>query len=115
MEIFDRRLIRQRRDQKAAGYGGFEFLKTEAFSGETSTAQLARSLSDLVDYLCRANHFPDGAALATGTGIVPELDFTLQPGDVVEIEIDDVGRLVNTVAMGKEPFAWLNETGANER
>lgn len=29
MEIFDRRLVRQRRDQRAAGFGGFEFLKTE--------------------------------------------------------------------------------------
>ena len=29
MEIFDRRLIRQRRDQKAAGYAGFQFLKAE--------------------------------------------------------------------------------------
>lgn len=89
---------------------------TEAFSGETSTRQLARSLSELVGYLCRANDFPDGAALATGTGIVPELDFTLRPGDVVEIEIDEVGRLVNTVAVGKEPFAWLNDAAPeNER
>ncbi len=89
---------------------------TEAFTGETSTRQLARSLSELVDYLCRANDFPDGAALATGTGIVPELDFALRPGDVVEIEIDEVGRLVNTVAVGKEPFAWLNDAAPeNER
>jgi 2-dehydro-3-deoxy-D-arabinonate dehydratase len=82
---------------------------SEVFTGETSTRQLARSLDDLVDYLCRANDFPDGAALATGTGIVPELDFTLQAGDVVEIDIDEVGRLVNTVAVGKKPFAWLND------
>jgi len=89
---------------------------TEAFTGETSTRQLARPLSELVDYLCRANDFPDGAALATGTGIVPELDFALRPGDVVEIEIDEVGRLVNTVAVGKEPFAWLNDAAPeNER
>jgi 2-dehydro-3-deoxy-D-arabinonate dehydratase len=88
----------------------------EVFTGETSTRQLARSLTDLVDFLCRANDFPDGAALATGTGIVPELDFTLRPGDVVEIEIDEVGRLVNTVAVGKEPFTWLNDAAPeNER
>ena len=88
---------------------------TEAFTGETSTRQLARPLSELVDYLCRANDFPDGAALATGTGIVPELDFTLRPGDEIEIEIDEIGRLVNTVAVGKEPFAWLNDAAENER
>ncbi len=29
MEIFDRRVVRQRRDQKAAGYDGFDFLKAE--------------------------------------------------------------------------------------
>jgi 2-dehydro-3-deoxy-D-arabinonate dehydratase len=84
--------------------------ETEAFAGETSTAQLARPLRQLVDYLCRANFFPDGAALATGTGIVPELDFRLRPGDVVEIEIEEVGRLVNRVEIGKEPFAWLNDS-----
>ncbi len=29
IEIFDRRLVRQRRDQKAAGFAGFDFLKAE--------------------------------------------------------------------------------------
>jgi 2-dehydro-3-deoxy-D-arabinonate dehydratase len=82
---------------------------TNAFAGETSTAQLARPLEQLVDYLCRASYFPDGAALATGTGIVPELDFRLQPGDVVEIDVEEVGRLVNRVEIGKEPFEWLND------
>lgn len=82
------------------------------FEGETSTAKLARSIEELVDYLWRANHFPDGVALATGTGIVPELDFALQAGDVVEIEIEELGRLVNTVEVGKEPFLWLNDTPA---
>ena len=86
--------------------------EAEAFAGETSTAQLARPLGQLVDYLCRASFFPDGAALATGTGIVPELDFRLQPGDVVEIDIEDVGRLVNRVEIGKEPFGWLNDREA---
>lgn len=83
--------------------------ETEAFAGDTSTAQLNRPLQQLVDYLCRANFFPDGAALATGTGIVPDLDFSLRPGDSVEIEIEEVGRLVNRVEIGKEAFEWLNE------
>ncbi|MBA2955674.1 DUF2437 domain-containing protein [Nocardioides sp. MAH-18] len=82
---------------------------TEAFAGETSTAQLTRPLRELVDYLCRASFFPDGAALATGTGIVPDLDFSLRPGDVVEIGIEAVGRLVNRVEIGKEAFGWLND------
>jgi 2-dehydro-3-deoxy-D-arabinonate dehydratase len=79
-----------------------------AFSGETSTAQLARKLDELVEFLTRANTFPDGAVLATGTGIVPEMDFTLRPGDVVDIRIDQVGRLTNTVSVGVEPFTWLD-------
>jgi 2-dehydro-3-deoxy-D-arabinonate dehydratase len=79
-----------------------------AFSGETSTDQLARKLDELVEFLTRANTFPDGAVLATGTGIVPEMDFTLRCGDVVDIRIDQVGRLTNTVSVGVEPFTWLD-------
>jgi 2-dehydro-3-deoxy-D-arabinonate dehydratase len=78
-----------------------------AFEGSTSTATLARSLSDLVAALGEANDFPDGVVLATGTGIVPEMDFTLLAGDRVEIDIEQVGRLTNEVRIGKEPFGWL--------
>lgn len=80
---------------------------TIAFEGTTSTGKLARSLPDLVAGLCAPNDFPDGVVLATGTGIVPELDFTLRAEDVVEIEIEEVGRLTNPVMVGKEAFAWL--------
>jgi 2-dehydro-3-deoxy-D-arabinonate dehydratase len=80
-----------------------------AFEGSTSTAKLARPLTHLVGALCTASDFPDGVVLATGTGIVPELEFTLHPGDLVEIHIDEVGRLTNQVALGKEPFGWLSE------
>ena len=83
------------------------------FEGETSTAQLARPIEDLLEHLWRANHFPDGVALATGTGIVPDMDFTLLAGDVVEIDIEEVGRLVNAVEVGKEPFEWLEDTAAD--
>lgn len=78
------------------------------FTGHTSTRQIARTLEDLVEHLCRATTFPDGVVLATGTGIVPELDFTLQPGDVVVIEIEGVGRLANRVTVGVDPFTWLD-------
>jgi 2-dehydro-3-deoxy-D-arabinonate dehydratase len=82
------------------------------FEGETSTAKLARPLEELLEHLWRANRFPDGVALATGTGIVPEMDFTLRAGDVIEIDIEDVGRLVNAVEVGTEPFAWLEDNAA---
>jgi 2-dehydro-3-deoxy-D-arabinonate dehydratase len=78
-----------------------------AYQDETSTARLHRSLGDLVEVLFAPTDFPDGAILATGTGIVPELSFTLADGDVVEIEIAQVGTLTNPVVRGREPMAWL--------
>ncbi|MEU0268556.1 fumarylacetoacetate hydrolase family protein [Nocardioides sp. NPDC006303] len=80
----------------------------EVVAAETSSSQLVRPIQQLVDHLFAANDFPDGAALATGTGIVPDMGFSLQPGDMVEIEVAEVGRLGNRVEVGKEPFSWLN-------
>ena len=70
------------------------------FEGSTSGAQLARTFDDLIGYLARDNSFPDGVFLLTGTGIVPDSDFTLLPGDEVEIDIDGIGVLVNPVVQG---------------
>jgi 2-dehydro-3-deoxy-D-arabinonate dehydratase len=36
--------------------------------------------------------------LLTGTGLVPPDDYTLEPGHTVEIEIEGIGLLSNTVA-----------------
>lgn len=80
-----------------------------AFEGSTSTGRLARTLEDLVTALCAASYFPDGVVLATGTGIVPEMDFTLLAGDLVEIEVEHVGRLTTPVTVGKDPFARLSD------
>ena len=33
----------------------------------------------------------------TGTGVIPPDDFSLVEGDVIEIEIDGIGKLVNSV------------------
>ncbi|WP_203699867.1 fumarylacetoacetate hydrolase family protein [Asanoa iriomotensis] len=74
------------------------------WSGTTSTARLKRPFAELVDYLFRADHFPDGAVLSTGTGLAPAMDFTLQPADVVTIAIDGIGELTNPVVVGKEHF-----------
>jgi 2-dehydro-3-deoxy-D-arabinonate dehydratase len=76
------------------------------FAGETSTARLHRPLRELVDYLVRAMEFPAGAVLATGTGIVPELDFTLLPGDRVDITIEEVGTLSNPVSTVEQASGW---------
>lgn len=79
----------------------------DVFTGTTSTKQLVRELQDLIDVLFTPNDFPDGVVLATGTGIVPELDFALRAGDEVAITISEIGTLTNTVAVGREPFAYL--------
>jgi 2-dehydro-3-deoxy-D-arabinonate dehydratase len=67
------------------------------FEGRTSTARMHRSVPDLVGHLVRALDFPAGAVLSTGTGIVPDLDFTLLDGDVVEVTVEQVGTLTNPV------------------
>jgi 2-dehydro-3-deoxy-D-arabinonate dehydratase len=77
-----------------------------AWSGSTSTASLHRDLGELVEYLFLASSFPHGAVLSTGTGLVPELSFTLAPGDEVEIGIAGVGVLTNVVRPAGE-FGWL--------
>jgi 2-dehydro-3-deoxy-D-arabinonate dehydratase len=69
--------------------------------GETSMREFARRLEDLVAYLFREDDFPDGAIISTGTALVPESPFTLEPGDIVTIEIDGLGQLVNPVVRGK--------------
>jgi 2-dehydro-3-deoxy-D-arabinonate dehydratase len=68
-----------------------------AFDGATSVAQMARTLPSLAEWLGRENEFPDGVFLMTGTGIVPPDEFTLSPGDVVNITIGGVGTLTNPV------------------
>jgi 2-dehydro-3-deoxy-D-arabinonate dehydratase len=72
---------------------------TVAFQGEVHTSRIRRTIGELVSYLGRSNQFPYGVVLLTGTGIVPPGDFTLAAGDVVEITIDGIGTLVNTVKL----------------
>lgn len=67
------------------------------WSGETSTSRMHRSVADLVDCLFAALEFPVGVVLLTGTGLVPPAEFTLQPHDVVQIELEGIGTLTNHV------------------
>jgi 2-dehydro-3-deoxy-D-arabinonate dehydratase len=69
----------------------------ELFAGETSTARMQRSFEELVDWLRRDNPVPAGSVLLTGTGLVPPDDFTLLPGQRVEIHVPGIGTLVNPV------------------
>jgi 2-dehydro-3-deoxy-D-arabinonate dehydratase len=70
----------------------------EMFAGETSISQMKRELPSLAEYLCRESTFPQGCFLMTGTGVVPPDTFTLQAGDRIEITIEPIGTLTNTVA-----------------
>jgi 2-dehydro-3-deoxy-D-arabinonate dehydratase len=67
------------------------------FEGETSTAQMRRPFEELVSYLFRELSHPYGAVLLTGTGLVPPDELTLEDRDVVDIEIEGVGRLRHSV------------------
>ncbi len=69
----------------------------EVFSGQTAVSQIKRSFPELAGFLCRSQEFPRGAVLLTGTGVVPQNDFTLAAGDVVRIAISGIGELVNPV------------------
>ncbi|MDA8296190.1 MAG: fumarylacetoacetate hydrolase family protein [Actinomycetota bacterium] len=73
---------------------------TAVFDGVTSTARLHRRLDELAGYLFRADRFPSGAVLSTGTCLVPETPFTLEAGDEVEVTIEALGTLTNRVVRG---------------
>lgn len=69
-----------------------------AASGDTDLTQLKRKPKELAEWLYRANTFPIGCLMMTGTGIVPD-GFTLKEGDQVKISIEGIGVLANTVGM----------------
>src|SRR3954454_6655024 len=70
---------------------------SEVFTGSTQVALLRRGLSELVSWLFKAQDFPVGAVLLTGTSVIPAIEFTLRGGDEVRIAITGLGELVNTV------------------
>ena len=83
-------------------YAKIERAGAIVWQAETSLKSLNRSFDDLIDYLFKCQHFPVGVVLSTGTGIVPPLDISLMAGDVVTITVDQIGTLVNKVALTPE-------------
>jgi 2-dehydro-3-deoxy-D-arabinonate dehydratase len=73
--------------------------QNEVFSGSTTLSEMKREPEELIGYLYRELSFPVGVFLMTGTGIVPNPDFTLQVDDWVKITIDGIGELANQVAI----------------
>jgi 2-dehydro-3-deoxy-D-arabinonate dehydratase len=67
------------------------------FEGSIALSQMKRTPEELVSFVFRECSFPYGCLIMTGTGIVPEHDFTLKSGDEIRISIDGIGTLVNEV------------------
>jgi len=67
------------------------------FEGGIEISQMKRKPEELVAFLYRECSFPHGSLLMTGTGIVPENEFTLQKDDEIRITIEPIGTLVNFV------------------
>jgi len=67
------------------------------FEGSVSVNQIKRSFDELRDFMFQSQVFPFGCALLTGTGLVPDDDFTLEEGDTIRIEISGIGSLHNPV------------------
>ncbi|WP_261133495.1 fumarylacetoacetate hydrolase family protein [Bacillus sp. Marseille-Q3570] len=67
------------------------------FEDSAKVSQLKRKLTELTEYLVKDNVVFPGTVLLTGTCIVPPNEFTLNDGDLVEIEIPGIGLLRNPV------------------
>jgi 2-dehydro-3-deoxy-D-arabinonate dehydratase len=67
------------------------------FEGSIAISQMKRTPQELVSFVFRECSFPHGCLIMTGTGIVPEHDFTLKSGDEIKISIEGIGTLVNEV------------------
>jgi 2-dehydro-3-deoxy-D-arabinonate dehydratase len=68
-----------------------------AYEGTIGISQMKRTPEELASFVFRECSFPYGCLIMTGTGIVPEHDFTLKSGDEIKISIDGIGTLVNEV------------------
>lgn len=70
---------------------------TVVFKQSIEINQMKRGHKELVSYLYSECSFPNGCFLMTGTGIIPPDEFTLAVNDVVNIYIEGIGKLTNTV------------------
>lgn len=73
----------------------------EVYSGEVAISQIKRKLPELAQWLYNEMDFEYGCFLMTGTCLVPGHTFTLAERDKVNITIDGIGTLVNTI--GRRP------------
>ena len=67
------------------------------YQDEISVSNIKRTFTELVEYLFRSQAFHQGVVLLTGTGVVPDDNFSLQPRDKITINITGIGTLENQV------------------
>jgi 2-dehydro-3-deoxy-D-arabinonate dehydratase len=67
------------------------------FSDSTSTKEMVRSYEELASYFTAHNSVPEVTVLLTGTSLVPPDEFTLQADDTIQISVEEIGTLENTV------------------
>jgi 2-dehydro-3-deoxy-D-arabinonate dehydratase len=60
------------------------------YEDEVSTSRMKRPFEELASYLGKELSFPNGTLLMTGTSLVPGEDFSLTPGDRVEISVGEL-------------------------
>lgn len=76
---------------------------TSTVNGETlqddNTEMMIQSVADLVSFVSSRLELSPGDIIATGTpeGVGTFQDIKLEEGDTVEVEVEDIGTLVNTV------------------
>jgi 2-keto-4-pentenoate hydratase/2-oxohepta-3-ene-1,7-dioic acid hydratase in catechol pathway len=74
---------------------------------DSTTSDLIFGCSAMIEYLTTAFPLEPGTIIATGTpaGVGAGFDPPrfLAPGDVVRVEIEGIGELVNPVVQGQEP------------
>lgn len=73
--------------------------------GEASSAEMHHSFADLIAYASQDQQLHPGEVFGSGTapgGSGIELDRRLQPGDLIEMEIQGIGVLRNRVGQKKE-------------
>lgn len=68
------------------------------YADSVSVTRMRRTPEELADWLTRAQDFPQGVVLLTGTALVPPSEITLEAGDVVTIRINGLGELKNAAA-----------------
>lgn len=70
---------------------------TRVFDETTSTSKMVRTCEELTSYLTRCNAVAELTVLLTGTCLVPPDEFTLQDGDRIVIDVENIGTLTNVV------------------